>query len=301
MKSSPTVIVALTGPPPSHLGEGLARFADEAGSGGEVLLMDASGGCEVAEAARRLANVRVISRDPDRLAPSLWRDGLLVTDAGLIALSTAQMIPGRGWLAALTARMSETGAAGVGGPIEPAPGLGATDRAVALLRYADYFPASSSPLSQGVRGGRLDRVIQPPGDNALYRRDALMNVQSSWIDGFWEVEVHDALRRRGESLAMAERAVVTFEGGVGLAAMAAQRFRHARRYAVGRSRSSGTTARVARIAAAPLVPPLLCLRALRALQSRRIAPTPWLPALPALAGLATAWAIGEAVGTWSHG
>jgi hypothetical protein len=127
-----------------------------------------------------------------------------------------------------------------------------------------------------------------------------MAVESSWLDGFWEVEVHKALRDRGESLAMAHRAVVTFVGGVGLTSMAAQRFRHARRYGIGRSTGLGGMTRLVRVAAAPLVPPLLCLRIARALRARRMALAPWLPALLPLVGLAWCWAIGEAVGTLSE-
>ena len=118
---------------------------------------------------------------------------------------------------------------------------------MALLRYSGYFP----PLPDRPRGS------SPPGDNALYRRDRLMEVESSWADGFWEVEVHRALRDRGEILAMAEDAVVTFEGGVGLSSMIRQRWAHARRYGAGRSKGLGTMARLARVAACPMVPPLL--------------------------------------------
>ncbi len=354
------IVVALTNPAPPHLAEGLARFGEEAGPLGEVLLLDASGSAEGARLASRFANVRIIPKPSGRLAPSLWRDGLLATGAKLVALTTAQMIPRRGWIEALKARMRQTGAAGVGGPIAPGPGLGATDRAVALLRYANYFPLdpsvsgdttapptptlprkgggsqirsiaggareigegrhlprlwspsalAPSPLAgEGWGGGVSERGedsehhkdlprIEPPGDNALYCRDRLMAVESSWLDGFWEVEVHQALRERGESLAMADGAVVNFLGGVGLASMASQRFRHARRYALGRSAGFGAMARLARVGATPLVPPLLCLRALNALRARKMPIVPGLSALPAMAWLSSAWAVGEAVGTW---
>jgi hypothetical protein len=288
MNESLAIVVALTDPARPHLGASLARFAEEAGPFGEVLLVNASGSSKGVELAAQYANVRVIRRPLGRLAPTLWRDGLLATEADLVAFSTAQMVPCRGWIEALKVRMQQTGAAGVGGPIVPGPGLSATDQAVALLRYVNYFPSLLDPAE-----------TDPPGDNALYRRDRLMDVESSWIDGCWEVEVHEALRDRGELLAMDDRAVVTFVGGVGFASMAAQRFRHARRYAIGRSTGLGAMARLARVAAAPLVPPLLCLRIVKALRARRMALAPRLPALLPLIGLASAWAIGEGVGTLS--
>ncbi len=282
------VVVALTDPATPRLGASLARFADEAGPTGEVLLVDASGDPAADGLARRFANVRLIRKPAGRLAPELWRDGLLATGADLVAFSTAQMTPREGWMVALRDKLAGSDAACVGGPIEAGSGLSATDRAVALLRYSGYFPPLPDP----------DRV-EPPGDNALYRRDRLMEVESAWVDGFWEVDVHRALRDRGHSLAMAGSAVVTFEGGVGLASMARQRLIHARRYGAGRSKGIGAMARLARVAACPLVPPLLCGRIAAALKARGMGLAPWLPAVPSLLVLASAWAIGEAAGTCS--
>jgi hypothetical protein len=353
-KESVAVVVALTDPATPALRSRLARFADEARPLGEVLLVDASGSPEGKEAARGLANVRVISSPAGRLAPELWRDGLRATDAELVAFTTAQMIPGTGWLKALKDRLLTTNAAGVGGTIEPGRSLSTTDRAVALLRYSSYFPSRSllegltsawhtetlvptlrvgmpsstlclSPADAERRrrhshGGPWDRertsgteegdnhdgmcatraktaLVDPPGDNALYRRDRLTEVESAWINGFWEVEIYKSLRDRGETLTIAGSAVLTFEGGVGLGSMIRQRFRHGWRYGAGRSERQGPLARLARALAAPLVPPLLILRIVKSLRRRGMGLKPWISATPALILLATAWAIGEAMGT----
>ncbi len=149
-----------------------------------------------------LPRVQVLRRPPGRLAPELWRDGLDATDAPLVAFSTAQMVPASGWLSALLDRLDETGAAVVGGPIEPASGLSAADRALYLLRYVNYL----RPLPES-------GAVEPPGDNALYRRDRLRGLDAVWEDGFWEVEVHRRLRARGERLAMANEAAVEFRRG----------------------------------------------------------------------------------------
>ena len=279
------IVVALTDPGLPHLGEGLARFSEEAGPSGEVLLLDASSTPDAQTLAGRFANVRVISRPPRRLAPRLWRDGLLATDADLVALTTATMVPSPGWLAALRDQLETTVAAGVGGPIEPGPGLSPTDRAVALLRYSSYFPRSTTPS------------FDPPGDNALYRRAALIEVEAAWLDGFWEVDVHRALLAQGHTLATAEEAVVSFRGGVGLGAMARQRFQHARVYGASRAQGLHPAARWARATTSPLVPPLLAARAIRNLRSGGRPLAPWLPAVPEFIGLASSWAVGEAIGT----
>ena len=209
----------------------------------------------------------------------------MATDAPLVAFTTAAMVPCPGWLSAMTGRLLATGASGVGGPIEPGNHLSPTDRAVALLRYAGYFPTRPDAGS-----------VEPPGDNALYRRDRLIDVAESWADGFWENDVHRALRAQGEILAMAGSAVVSFQGGIGLGAMVLQRFAHARCYGKGRSKRMSLVSRLARAACWPLVPPLLAGRIVGSLRTRRMSLRPWLPALPGLVLLASAWAIGEAVG-----
>jgi hypothetical protein len=283
-----TIVVAMTDPAPPAFAEHLARFAEEAGELGEVYVVDSSGTLSVEWLARRYANVRVLHRPIGRLAPQLWRDGLIRSEAPLVAFTTAQMRLSEGWRVAMVDRLIETNASGVGGPIEPGSTLTTTDRAVALLRYSSYFPPMPSSIPP-----------EPPGDNALYRRDRLCAVESSWKQGFWEVEVHQALRKRGETLAMADRAVATYEGGTRLFVMSRQRVRHAKHYGASRSRGSSTAARMVRVAASPLVPPLLCGRIVRNLRGRGLRLVPWITSLPRLLLLASAWAVGEAIGTWS--
>jgi Glycosyl transferase family 2 len=141
------------------------RFAEEVRGRGEIVLVDASrdGTADLVERSR--PGVRVIRESWGALGPELWRVGLRATDAPLVALSTAAMIPARGWLDAMLARLEETGASAVGGPIEPAAGLSATDGAVYLLRYVNYLRplpelrasnnSLSPPYEGGVGGGAL--------------------------------------------------------------------------------------------------------------------------------------------------
>jgi hypothetical protein len=265
----------------------LARFVAEAGELAEVIIVDASRD-GTAEAAQQLfPSVRVIRRPAGRLAPELWRDGLLATDAPLVAFSTAQMVPASGWLRSLRTRLEASSAAVVGGPIEPSPSLSPSDRALYLLRYVNYL----RPL-------RETADVEPPGDNSLYRRDALRGLESLWDDGFWEVAIHRRLRERGERLAMADDATVTFVGGAQFGESLRQRRAHARHYGAQRASRMGTTERLVRSAAAPVVPPLLLRRIAGALATRRRRFGPWLPALPALSVFLAAWSWGEATGTW---
>jgi hypothetical protein len=265
----------------------VARWLDVLEGRGELIVVVSARDGTAEHVEARFPGARVLRRPPGRLAPELWRDGLDASDAPLVAFSTAQMVPADGWRSAMLDRLETTGAAAVGGPIEPAAGLAPTDRAVYLLRYVPYL----RPLPPG----DPDRV-EPPGDNAVYRRECLDGLESLWGRGFWEVEVHRALRRRGERLAMAEDAVVAFRGGAQLAPLLRQRYAHARRYGAGRGQSLSATAMLARLLATPAIPAVLLRRIVAALFERGQAPVPWLSALPALLPLLAAWSIGEAHG-----
>lgn len=267
----------------------LRRFVEEAGARGEVVLVDASSDGTADEAERTAPSVRVVRQAPGRLAPELWAEGLRVTRAPLVAFSTAQMIPSPGWLAALRDRLEAEGAAVAGGPIEPSRGLSAADRALYLQRYVHYMPPLPEPA-----GGR----VEPPGDNALYRREALAGLEPLWERGFWEVEVHRQLRQRGARLAMAADAVVRFHGGTRLGLAVRQRQAHARHYAADRARQMRHGERLGRSAAAPIVPAILLRRIAATLAARGQAFRPWLAALAPLSLLLAAWSIGEAAGTW---
>ncbi|SIO15282.1 Glycosyl transferase family 2 [Singulisphaera sp. GP187] len=285
---SPTVSVVVASIEASvTIAASLARFVEEAGMQGEVILVDASRDGTADRARDRFPGLRILRKPPGRLAPELWRDGLNASDAPLVAFSTAQMIPARGWLESLRGCLESTGAAAVGGPIDPAPRLSAVDRAVYLLRYVNYL----KPLPSVAQ-------TEPPGDNALYRRDALVGLETVWEAGFWEVEIHRRLRDRGATLGMANEAVVEFQGGGGLGLALRQRRDHARHYGAARGGRMTRAERLMRSAAAPLVPALLIRRITAALAQRGRGIGPWLSALPSLSLLLAAWSAGETTGTW---
>ena len=286
---SMAVVVAVTDASPI-VAPNLAGFAAEVaawGTGCELVVVDGS-----AAGVGPAPTARIVRRSPGRLAPELWRDGIDATDADHVALSVGTMRPKPGWLGALHGRLETTGAAGVGGSIAPGPNLAATDLAVALLRYANYWPGRSD-------GGA---PADPPGDNALYRRARLDAVRPAWVDGFWEVDVHRALREQGETLAWAgDEAAVEFRGGSRLGSMLVARWRHGRIYGRGRARGLNLAGRLARTGRASLVPPLLLARIGRELRHRKLPLVPWLRAGPGLIALASAWAAGEAAGGWDRG
>lgn len=246
----------------------LSGFTEEVSGRGEILVVDPKPG--------------------RTLVPEMWAAGLDITDAPLVVFSTTRMSPEPGWLDALIDRMEKTGAAAVGGPILEASGINPLDRAVYLQRFVNY----RTPWPTG-------QVIQPPGENALYRRECLLGLESCWASGFWEVEIQRRLLERGEALAMAEGAVVRFQGGARFTETLTQRFQHARRYGAARSRGLSFPDRFLRACRAPMVPPVLLARGLGALRARGVAIGPRVASLPPLAMILSAWAAGEALGTLS--
>jgi hypothetical protein len=226
----------------------------------------------------------VVDRPRGRLAPELWREGLEATDRPLVALSTTAMSPTPGWRRAMVERLETTGAAVVGGPIQPQAD-DPVSKAIFLLRYINYLPPVIDPAR-----------VEPPGDNAVYRRDRLEGLQPLWKEGFWEVEIHRALRARGERTTMAGEGVVKHHGEGHLFGLILSRHAHARRYGASRARDLAPAQRLMRIAAAPLVPLVLLGRIVLGLRARGESLVPWLPALPALLLLLVAWSLGEARG-----
>ena len=163
----------------------LKRLVQEARGFGRVILIDGSYDRRALNAARTFPEIELSPGRAGALVPELWREGLMAASEELVAFTTTQTSPARGWLAALVHRLESSDAAAVGGPIEPARRLKAFDRAVYLLRYVRYI----LPLQE-------ENLLEPPGDNALYRRERLSNLDSFVKDGFWESEINRELRAR---------------------------------------------------------------------------------------------------------
>lgn len=263
----------------------LSGFLGEVRGIGDLILVDASRDGTADAAGLRFPGLRVVRRAPGALVPELWKAGLDATDAPLVAFSTAAMRPRPGWLASLRACLESRDAAAAGGPIAPGTGLSATDRAIYLHRYVSYLPPIRSR-------------VEPPGENAIYRRSRLAGLESLRRRGFWEAVVLRELRTLGDPLAMSDNAVLEYLGGSRLVPTLEQRIRHAQLYGAWRAKGAGFPSRLARSAIAPAVPALLLARIARHLNRRGEPLAPWLGAAMPLGSLLTAWALGEAAGAF---
>jgi hypothetical protein len=260
------------------------RQAGEVGA--RVTVADASADGTADIVAAEFPTVALLRRPTTTLAPELWRDGLQADpSARFVVLSTAQMVPEPGWLAALLARAGTGTWAGVGGCIDPAPGLGWVDTAAYLLRYTRYMTPAGEAETHDI-----------PGDNALYATAPLADCGDLLTAGFWEPEIHRRLFRDGGRLLLTPAATVRFVGGVGLGRFLRERFRHGRRFGADRAAREGPLLRLVRAAAAPLVPAICLAKIFGNLRGKGRMLGAFLWSLPVLTLVLTAWAAGEALG-----
>ena len=243
--------------------------------GVEVLVADGGGGAEYPEWVRSVSL-------PGALTPQLWALGLHSVMTSHVALTTAALQPDENWVAEAQ-RAAELGAAAVGGAVEPSRHPGMVGWSILFVRY--------SPNLRPVPAG-----TQPPGDNAVYRMDALRRHEALWSQDFSEPWVHAALLAEGENLLTAENLVVTQGNTVRLRHFSRARFAHGREY--GRKRSQGRRRPhiAADILSTPLVPLLMTVRAARQVMSRRRLRLRFSLCLPLIMWFYGFWAAGECVG-----
>ncbi len=240
---------------------------------------------DVLEPLRPLpGGIQVSIRDGrDLLVPEQWRDGIDTAEGEIVCLTISVMRPAADWLE--TARRLSAQAAAVGGAIEPGAGLRLRDWAEYFCRYArDMLPFEPR------------ETVDLPGDNAVYRREALLAVKDTYRDGFWEPDVNRALRDRGYRLLHSPELVVYQGRSAGFRAFMRQRLLHGRAYGRQRGAHFSRSRNAVGIGAAVLVPVVLLARTAREVFSRGRLRGRFLLALPVMVAYDVAWATGEAAG-----
>jgi glycosyltransferase involved in cell wall biosynthesis len=266
---------------------GIAAECD--GESAEVIVVDASSDATPVLAARAFPHVPVLSFPEGTLTPNLWAEGAARARGEFVVFTTGHCTPRPGWLRAFRHGMRD-GIVAVGGPLVLASRTSPLDWAVFYLRYSAFTERTIG------RDGPTEREIA--GDNAAYRRRVLERHASLLGNGFWEVDIHRAVRAEGEKIAVAGAATVEFGPSFPLRTIARHRFAHGRHSGRGRV-LKGTRGCWASVLAAPLVPGVLALRA-----ARRVVGAPrerwrFAASLPQFLLLAAAWAAGEVQGAWT--
>jgi GT2 family glycosyltransferase len=265
------------------LAECLDALAPQHENGTEVIVVSSTA-CP-RELKDRFGGVSWVEATGDLPIPGLWGLGLQRSSRDVVALTTAHFTPAPDWVPAIRRSHARLDSPGIGGPIDPPRGGGLVDWATYFMRYSAY--------------GRCDQEEARDdlaGDNASYKRAAVLAHADLLRDGFWEQEFHRRFRRAGRTLTLVPEMRVRQRRSFGFRRFLRQRFDHARRFGRTRMRERGTTARVAYLLASPAVPAVLLARiAGRVLRGGRDV-GPFVAALPALSCFVVAWAAGEAMG-----
>jgi hypothetical protein len=256
-----------------------------AGLDAEILVVDGSADSTLEAVRTRFADARFIAMPRGTLVPALWGRGLREARGKVVAFTIAQCRVGTEWARTLIDGI-RTGAAGIGGPLDVLPGTSATGRATFYLRYSAWLASSDGPA----------REIA--GDNAAYDHAALKAARSDVGEAFWEVEAHERFRELGRTLVMRSRATAWFTDDTRLLTMAARRFAHGRHSGAFRVRQ-GIRTRWQMVGGAPLVPLVLFARVARRVARVRGHVPRFVTSLGAFLVLASAWAVGEAIGAFT--
>ena len=251
----------------------------------EIIVVDSSTDDAASLVRHHFPQVKLISLPADTLTPVLWSTGIASARGSRIATTTGHCVVSAAWARELIAAL-DTGAAGAGGPIVLRSGASLVDRAIYFLRYSAFLPNA---------GEQIARVSEIAGDNAMYDRSIFDEHPSALNEGFWEVELHNTLRAKGNYLVMVQRAVAEFGDSFPLGMISRHRFAHGRRYGEWRVRQRmSSTWKVA--LAAPAVPFVLLQRIGRRVMRSGSNRVGFILASPVMFWLAACWAIGEAAG-----
>lgn len=265
------------------LAECLDALASQHANGTEVIVVS-SAACPP-QLKDRYGDVAWVEAAGDLSIPGLWGLGVRRSSRDVVALTTAHFTPAPDWVPAIRRSHSRLDSPAIGGPIDPPSGGGLVDWATYFMRYSAY-----------ARCDREETRDDLAGDNASYKRAAVLAHADLLRDGFWEQDFHRRFRRAGRTLTLVPDMRVRQRRSFGFRRFLRQRFEHGRRF--GRTRMSGRAAgtRVAYLLGSPVVPALLLGRIASRVLGNGQDLGRFAAALPVLTCFVLAWTAGEAMG-----
>lgn len=229
--------------------------------------------------------VKLVSASKDKLIPQLWGIGIAESAGEVIALSTTHFVPAENWLKEILQIHEAADAAGVGGAIENDARAGIVSWAIYFCRYSGFM----LPFEQA-------NTFDFAADNASYKRAALERVKHTMTDGFWEVFVHQAMRKEKMPLMQTPKIVVFHRDSFTFSGFARQRFRHGRQFGNARAAQLPAVKRIAFILLSPLIPFIYLYRISRRVLRKKRNIGKYLASLPVLILFLIGWSTGEFCG-----
>jgi hypothetical protein len=233
----------------------------------------------------RLAGMAWVEAARGASVPGLWGLGIGRAGNDVVALTTAHFTPAPDWVAVIRRSHARLASPAIGGPIEPPDDGGVVAWATYFLRYSAYVPGPPEESRQDLAG-----------DNASYKRAAVLAEPDLLRDGFWEQDLHRRLLRAGATLTFVPQMRVRQRGSFGFRRFLRQRFRHGRRFGLTRLRGRGPWSRALYVAASPVVPAILLAKVTARVARNGTHLGRYVAALPVLLCFIFAWAAGEATG-----
>jgi len=241
---------------------------------------------------RNFPRVDFLDTGPDPV-PMRRQRGAEACESEFVAFLEDTTWPDSGWQTAVLAGFDDPKVGGVGGPIEVSGRLSARASALCISEYGRFHPAVL---------GLDSNVIRPtshlPGNNLAYRRDCLLAALRQSTQGLIEGDVNDLLRRQGMRLVLHSGMAATYTGEDTHNCRLSSRLHHGQLYGSGRAAGQPLAKRLELCATACALPIVLTARALGV--AVRVVSLAKLPGVAIWIYLmATAWAIGEALGALS--
>ncbi len=210
--------------------------------------------------------------------------GLALARGRIVAMTEDHAVPAADWCDGIVAAHARPYAA-IGGAIE-----NDVDRPWNWALYYCDFGRYGRPLKSGA-------AVYASDVNIAYKRAALESIRATWAAAYHEPLVHDALRARGEVVALDPRMVVyQHRPPIAPARAYAERIAWGRAFAETRAAGHGRCYRLAFAAGALVLPAVMVARVARHMVRQRRSLTQCITALPLALWLLTGWALGECLG-----
>ncbi len=252
----------------------------------EIIVVDNSTDGTAEAVVKDYPHIKLIRTSEDKLVPELWEIGINHSAGDIVAITTSHFVPEKNWIAEiLKAHETASSVGGIGGAIENDKMADSVSWAIYFCRYSSYM----LPFKE-------ETVKDFAGDNASYKRTAIERCRHARRDGFWELFVHEEMRKQGFELSVTPTIVAYHQKSFTLAGFINQRFWHGKQFGSERALNVSGTKRAFYILLSPLLPVVLLSRITRRVLTKGRHIKEYLLSLPILLLFLLSWSAGELTG-----